>query len=89
MFLHADNVSASFWKKRSDLPKIPPHVEDDDIKALASAISTFFYNKEGRGKNCVVEPYRCNNKEYFFAVFDWVQYLKNECLFGNNDPLVP
>jgi len=67
MFLHADNVSASFWKKRSDLPQIPPHVEDDDIKALASAISTFFYHKEGRGKNCVVEPYRRNNKEYFFA----------------------
>jgi hypothetical protein len=67
MFLHADNVSASFWKKRADLPKIPPHVEDDDIKALAGAISDFFYNKEGRGKNCVVEPYRRNNKEYFFA----------------------
>ena len=67
MFLHADNVSPSFWKKRSDLPKVPPHVEDDDIKALASAISDFFYHKEGRGKNCVVEPYRRNNKEYFFA----------------------
>lgn len=67
MFLHADNVSASFWKKRSDLPKIPPHVEDEDIKALASAISEFFYNKEGRGRNCVVEPYRRNHKEYFFA----------------------
>lgn len=67
MFLHADNVSPSFWKKRSDLPKISPHVEDDDIKALAKAISEFFYHKEGRGKNCVVEPYRRNNKEYFFA----------------------
>jgi len=67
MFLHADNVSPSFWKKRSDLPKIPPHLEDDDIKALASAISGFFYHNEGRGKNCVVEPYRRNSKEYFFA----------------------
>ena len=26
MFLHADNVSASFWRKRNDLPKIPPRV---------------------------------------------------------------
>lgn len=67
MFLHADNVSPSFWKKRSDFPKLPPQVEADDIKALASAISGFFYHKEGRGKNCVVEPYRRNNKEYFFA----------------------
>ncbi|MBQ0789199.1 MAG: hypothetical protein KBT50_01170 [Cycloclasticus sp.] len=67
MFLHADNVSPSFWKKRNDLPNIPPHVDDEDINALAKAISHFFYTKEGRGKNCKVEPYRRNNKEYFFA----------------------
>lgn len=67
MFLHADNVSPSYWKKRSDLPKVPPHVDDADIEALAKAIREYFYNKEGRGKNCKVEPYRRNNKEYFFA----------------------
>lgn len=67
MFLHADNVSASYWKKRNDLPSLPPHVEDIDIKNLADAVSKFFYKKEGRGKNCKVEPYRRDNKEYFFA----------------------
>lgn len=66
MFLHADNVSASYWKKRNDLPKSPPHVEDEDIAALATAISVLF-RKEGRGKNCKVEPYRRHNREYFFA----------------------
>jgi hypothetical protein len=66
-FLHADNVSASYWKKRNDLPYAPPHVEDEDIDALAKAISAFFYHREGRGKNCIVEPYRRNQKEYFFA----------------------
>jgi len=67
MFLHADNVSASYWKKRNDLPSVPPNVEDADIDKLARAISEFFYSKEGRGKNCKVEPYRRNKKEYFFA----------------------
>jgi len=67
MFLHADNVSASYWKKRNDLPAVPPNVEDADIDKLARAISEFFYSKEGRGKNCKVEPYRRNKKEYFFA----------------------
>jgi len=67
MFLHADNVSASFWKKRNDLSSVPPNVEDADIKELAKLISEFFYSKEGRGKNCKVEPYRRNKKEYFFA----------------------
>lgn len=67
MFLHADNVSPSYWKKRNDLPNLPPHVEDEDIEALAQVISQFFFTKEGRGKNCKVEPYRRNEKEYFFA----------------------
>lgn len=67
MFLHADNVSPSYWKKRNDLPSLPPQVEDDAIQALAKAISGYFFNKEGRGKNCIVEPYRRNQKEYFFA----------------------
>ena len=67
MFLHADNVSSSYWKKRNDLPSVPPHVEDDDIKALAKAISDYFHTTQGRGRNCKVEPYRRNSKEYFFA----------------------
>ena len=67
MFLHADNVSSSYWKKRNDLPSIPPHVEDDDIKALAKVISDYFHTTQGRGRNCKVEPYRRNSKEYFFA----------------------
>jgi hypothetical protein len=67
MFLHADNVSPSYWKKRNDLPSLPPQVDDEDIDALAKVISAYFYHKEGRGKNCIVEPYRRNQKEYFFA----------------------
>jgi len=67
MFLHADNVSPSYWKKRNDLPNVPPHLEEEDIQALAEAISGYFFRKEGRGKNCTVEPYRRNQKEYFFA----------------------
>ena len=66
MFLHADNVSPSYWKKRNDLPELPPHVDEADIAALATAISALFI-KEGRGKNCKVEPYRRHNREYFFA----------------------
>ena len=67
MFLHADNVSPSYWKKRSDLPSLAPHVDDEDIDSLAKAIGDYFFKKEGRGKNCIVEPYRRNHKEYFFA----------------------
>jgi hypothetical protein len=67
MFLHADNVSSSFWKKRNDFPAVSPDVEDTAIQALADSISAFFHKTEGRGRHCKVEPYRRHNKEYFFA----------------------
>jgi len=67
LFLHADNVSASYWKKRNDLPSVPANVETDDVEALAKSISEYFSTREGRGKNCKVEPYRRNQKDYFFA----------------------
>ena len=67
--LHADNVSSRYWKKRNDLPSVPPHVEDGDIRCLENAISLYFNKTEGRGRNCKVEPYRKieTAKEYFFA----------------------
>lgn len=68
MFLHADNVSASHWKKRNDFLHSPPHLECRDIDALAkSSISDYFSCREGRGKNCTIESYRRHQKEYFFA----------------------
>ena len=42
IFLHADNVSASYWKKRNDFLKLPPHLEDCDIDALEKSISDYF-----------------------------------------------
>ncbi len=67
LFLQADNISESLWKKRNDLPHLPPHVEDEDRERLAKAISHHFHTKEGRGRNCKVEIFRRHEKEYFFA----------------------
>jgi hypothetical protein len=67
MFMHSDNISESLWKKRNDLPHLPPHVEDEDTERLAQAISHHFHIKEGRGRNCKVEVFRRYEKEYFFA----------------------
>lgn len=66
-FLHSDNISDSLWKKRNDLPHLPPHVEEEDTERLAQAISHYFHTKEGRGRNCKVEVFRRHEKEYFFA----------------------
>ena len=67
MFLHSDNISDYFWKKRNDLPHLPPKVGPEDTERLEQAISNYFYKKEARGRNCKVEVYRRHGKEYFFA----------------------
>lgn len=67
LFLHSDNISESLWKKRNDLPHLPPHVEDEDKERLAQAISHYFHTREGRGRNCKVDIFRRHAKEYFFA----------------------
>ena len=37
------------------------------IQALANSIRTYFHHTEGRGNNCVVEPFRRGDLDYFFA----------------------
>lgn len=82
-FLQADNIAESFWKKRNDLPHLPPHVSEEDADRLARAISRYFHTKEGRGRNCRVEMYRRYEKEYFFALPEdfaqsGVEWVRNE-----------
>ena len=67
MFLHADNISAGFWKKRRDLPSLSYDIGDEAVTALSNAISDYFYQKEARGRHCKIERYRRHDKEYFFA----------------------
>lgn len=67
LFLQADNISDSLWKKRNDLPHLPPHLEGEDQEQLAQGISHYFHTKEGRGRNCKVEVFRRYDKEYFHA----------------------
>ena len=67
LFLQADNISESLWKKRNDLPHMTPHVDAEYIERFAEAIGEYFHKREGRGRNCKVEVFRRHEKEYFFA----------------------
>lgn len=64
-FYHADTLP--YWRKRKNLPQKQAAVDDASIKQLAKLISNYFHHTEGRGKNCVVEPYRRGELDYFFA----------------------
>ena len=65
LFYHADTLSN--WRKRKNLPHKPPAVDDASIQELARKIRIYFHHTEGRGNNCVVEPFRRGELEYFFA----------------------
>lgn len=75
--LHAQNIADSFWKRRNDLPHLPPMVEQADADRLGEALRTYFREREGRGRHSKVDVFRRGEKEYFFA------YLSN---FGQSDP---
>ena len=45
----------------------PAAVDDASIEELASQIRNDFHRTEGRGNNCVVEPLRRGELDYFFA----------------------
>ena len=82
MFLHADNVSASYWKKLNGLP-LADAIENSAIEKLSKAISKYFYEKEARGKHCKIETYNRNNKEYFFTYPEDYAQTNNEWVSEN------
>jgi hypothetical protein len=64
-FYHADNLP--YWRKRKNMGHQTATVDGESIKALADGIRTYFHRTEGRGNNCVVEPFRRGELDYFFA----------------------
>lgn len=64
-FHHADRLP--YWRKRNHLGHNPAAIDDASLKFFAEQIRDYFYYTEGRGKNCVVEPFRRGDLDYYFA----------------------
>lgn len=64
-FYHADTLP--YWRKRKNMSSRPAAVDETSIHQLAELIRNYFHHTEGRGKNCVVEPFRRGELDYFFA----------------------
>jgi hypothetical protein len=65
LFYHADTLS--HWRKRKNMGHKSAAVDSSSIDQLAGLIRTYFHKIEGRGNNCVVEPLRRGELDYFFA----------------------
>jgi hypothetical protein len=64
-FYHADTLP--YWRKRKNMSHNKAAVDEASLKQLAALIRYYFHHTEGRGKNCVVEPFRRGELDYFFA----------------------
>ena len=83
-FYHADSLP--YWRKRKHLPHVPAAVDDDSLKQLAEQIANYYHTVEGRGKNCVVEPFRRGELDYFFAYPEDYSQRSIEWVDGVFDP---
>lgn len=83
-FYHADTLS--YWRKRKNLPHRVAVVDDESIRQLADLIRNYFHHTEGRGKNCVVEPYRRGDRDYFFCYPEDHSQRSIEWVNGTFDP---
>lgn len=63
----ADNVPGSYWRKRKNLPSKTADTKDATIHKLEQALGGYFYSTQGRGKNCLVDCYKRDERDYFFA----------------------
>lgn len=66
-FHHADRIPNSYWRKRKNLPRVAPAVDDASRHLLEEAVADYFHQHEGRGRHCQVEIYRRKELEYFFV----------------------
>lgn len=64
-FYHADTLP--YWRKRKNLRHKAAAVDSTSLRELESLIRTYFHQTEGRGNNCVVEPFRRGGLDYFFC----------------------
>jgi len=65
LFYHADTLS--HWRKRKNLPHGSAATDPSSLDELAHLMRTYFHRTEGRGNNCIVEPYRRGDLIYYFA----------------------
>ncbi len=64
---HADNVPGSYWRKRKNLPDKPADVSDETVRKLEQALGGYFHTTQGRGKECKVDCFKRDERDYFFA----------------------
>ena len=81
LFYHADTLP--YWRKRKNLLQRKAAVDGASLQHLAALIRNYFHHTEERGNNCVVEPFRLVELDYFFAYPEY--YLQQSVEWVNGE----
>jgi hypothetical protein len=63
----ADTISSAAWEKHPRVPRVPPRIDDEALKAFGSALGHYFHTMEGRGHRCEVKV--CDRGDGLLYVF--------------------
>lgn len=65
----ADHLNQRSWRKRKDMPKKTPDASENALGELAGTVSSYFREKQGRGRHCHVDPYLRGGRYHYFFVY--------------------
>lgn len=63
----SDRLSARMWRKRKELPKMPPRSDQATLRRVADGIVAHYRWSEARGHHCHVDYVGRGEKHYYFA----------------------
>jgi len=86
-FYRADTLG--YWRKRKHMGHKPAAVDEASINKLAGLILNYFHRTEGRVNNCVVEPFRRGDLDYFFAYPAYYSQQSTQWVDGEFDRRPP
>ncbi len=84
-FYHADTLNGRYWRKRPNMGHKQAACDNESTSHLARMIRDHFHLSEGRGNNCIVEVYRRDGRDYFFAFPEDFSQLSVEWVDGEFD----
>lgn len=86
LFHHSDTLPQNLWKKRKGFGHLKPDVSPEAINAFAQRLGDYFFEHDGKGRNCRVEVLKRKNQDYFFA---YPEDYSREILEWNQNTLTP
>ena len=71
-----------WWRKRKNMGHRPAATDAASLRRLADLIGAWFHRSEGRGSHCVVESFRRDGLDFYFAYPEDYSRLKMEWTDG-------